>query len=134
MKLIVCLDDKQGMLFNHRRQSRDRHLIADLVSHVGEQPLYITAYSKPLFDGHDLDLRITESPIEAAKNGGYCLIETLDPAPYADHIDELVIYRWNRHYPADVHFTLSLDAYTLESTVEFVGSSHDKITKEVWKK
>lgn len=24
MRLIVCLDDKNGMAFNHRRQSRDR--------------------------------------------------------------------------------------------------------------
>ena len=26
MKLIVCMDDKNGMAFNHRRQSRDRVL------------------------------------------------------------------------------------------------------------
>ena len=33
MKLIVCLDDKNGMLFMKKRQSRDRLLIED----VGQQ-------------------------------------------------------------------------------------------------
>ncbi len=25
MVVIACLDDNQGMMFNHRRQSRERH-------------------------------------------------------------------------------------------------------------
>ena len=31
MKLIVCLDDKNGMMFNKRRQSRDRVLIENVL-------------------------------------------------------------------------------------------------------
>ena len=31
MKLIVCLSEGNGMMFNNRRQSRDRVLIADMV-------------------------------------------------------------------------------------------------------
>lgn len=27
MKIIVCIDDKNGMMFNHRRQSKDREEI-----------------------------------------------------------------------------------------------------------
>lgn len=30
MRLIVCLDDKNGMAFNHRRQSRDCIVIAKI--------------------------------------------------------------------------------------------------------
>ena len=30
MEVIVCVDDHNGMLFNHRRQSRDQAVIADM--------------------------------------------------------------------------------------------------------
>ena len=30
MKLIVCIDEKKGMMFNHRRQSQDRVLRDDI--------------------------------------------------------------------------------------------------------
>gem|GEM_PF-5722604 len=31
MDVFVCLDDRNGMLFNHRRQSRDREVIRDVL-------------------------------------------------------------------------------------------------------
>ena len=34
MKVIVCVDDNNGMMFNNRRQSRDRILIEDVVKSV----------------------------------------------------------------------------------------------------
>lgn len=34
MTLILCLDDENGMMFNHRRQSRDRVLISEMLSHI----------------------------------------------------------------------------------------------------
>ena len=49
MKLIVCLSDDNGMMFNHRRQSRDRVLIADMIQHVQNAPLWVSPYSAPLF-------------------------------------------------------------------------------------
>ena len=35
MKLAVCIDNGGGMIFNHRRQSRDRELIRDLAENLG---------------------------------------------------------------------------------------------------
>ena len=32
MVLIVCVDDHNGMMFNHRRQSQDRILRADILN------------------------------------------------------------------------------------------------------
>ena len=49
MRLIVCLDEKGGMTFNHRRQSRDRVLIEDLLQTVGEGRLWMAPYSELLF-------------------------------------------------------------------------------------
>ena len=34
LKVIVALDDNLGMMFNHRRQSRDRILISDIAEMV----------------------------------------------------------------------------------------------------
>ena len=132
MKLIVCLDDKQGMMFNGRRQSRDRLLMEDLEQYVDGKTVYCTPYSEGLLANRRLSYRVTENPFADAGDA-YCFIETLDPAPYAERIDEIVIYRWNRHYPSDVWFTLDLDQYRLTERVDFVGSSHETITREVWK-
>jgi hypothetical protein len=47
-----------------------------------------------------------------------------------------VVYRWNRRYPGDVFFDLDVSAapWRCVETEEFVGSSHEKITKEVYVK
>ena len=31
MTIFVCIDDKNGMLFNHRRQSRDEAVLKDML-------------------------------------------------------------------------------------------------------
>ena len=38
MILALCVDDKNGMAFNGRRQSMDRLLRADLLTAAGEGP------------------------------------------------------------------------------------------------
>ena len=46
---IVCLDQKNGMYFNERRQSRDRYVIRDIVEMTKDAVLHINSYSKELF-------------------------------------------------------------------------------------
>ena len=133
MKLIVCLDEKQGMAFNGRRQSRDRVLAEDLEKTVGTVPVWMTPYSEALFLKSGIARRVSEDAFLQAGED-YCFVEREDPAPYAEKITEAVIYRWNRHYPSDVVFTMDMSGFALVSTEEFVGSSHEKITKEVWKR
>ena len=50
MNLIVCLDDRNGMMFNGRRQSRDRADIEDILRDCAGR-LCIEGYSEPLFAG-----------------------------------------------------------------------------------
>ena len=50
MILAVCIDDRNGMLFNGRRQSQDRVLREDLVREAGGGPLWMSAYSARQFD------------------------------------------------------------------------------------
>lgn len=134
MKLIVCLDDAGGMMFNRRRQSRDRVLMADMIRHVGKNPLRASAYSAPLFGEDAPTLCIVPNPVEGAKRGDYCFVEDCPLPQNAEVFEELIIYRWNRRYPSDVRFTCDTSAFALAESCEFAGSSHDKITKEIWKK
>jgi hypothetical protein len=55
-------------------------------------------------------------------------------APHAARVDAVTVYRWNRHYPSDRKLDLDLSAYKLYTNTEFAGSSHEKITKEVYVK
>ena len=134
MKLIVCLSDGDGMMFNHRRQSRDRILIADMIRHTQGTFLWVSPYSSSLFEEDCSTLRIAPLPVMAAGEGDYCFVEDTPLPQNLDSVDELIIYRWNRLYPADVHFTCDLSTFVLTERTEFVGSSHDTITKEIWKK
>ncbi len=133
MKLIVCIDERRGMMFHHRRQSRDRILIADLLEYIGNRTLCFTAYSAPLFADGTAHTRTITALTELA-NAEYCFVEDLDPVEVADTVDEIVLYHWNRHYPADRYFQMDMRAFSLTDSKDFVGSSHEKITREVWKK
>ena len=50
MKLILCVDDKGGLAFNHRRQSRDRVLNEHILMHCGMHRLWISPYTARLFE------------------------------------------------------------------------------------
>lgn len=133
MTLIVCLDDHLGMMFNRRRQSRDRILIAELLAHVGDGALAVSPYSAPLFPADTPRLTVAEDPCAAAGDEDFAFVEDTDPLSRWDRVTEVLIYRWNRVYPADRVFKGDMAGFRLTETTEFVGSSHDKITKEVWK-
>lgn len=134
MKLIVCLSEDDGMMFNRRRQSRDRVLIADMIRHVGETPLWVSPYSAPLFGEDCPTLHIAPNPAKVAGENDYCFIEDTPLPKSLEDTNEIVIYRWNRLYPSDVYFSCDTSAFHLTQSDEFVGSSHDNITKEIWKK
>ena len=53
-----------------------------------------------------------------------------------DRIEEVIVYKWNRRYPTDTYFDLDLAAlgFRLASSEEFAGYSHEKITKETYRK
>lgn len=132
MKIILCIDERRGMMFNHRRQSRDRVLIDDMLAYIKNTPLCISPYSSQLFEGKK-NVHVIKS-FANVDSLAYCFIEDADPCAFAEQVDEIVLYHWNRHYPADRYFQMDLCNFTLTDTVEFVGSSHEKITREVWKK
>ena len=74
MIVIVCVDDNLGMMFNNRRQSRDRSVIKQISKIVGAGLLFIHAYSKPLFDGQNVT--INNDMLQVAEHEDYCFVET----------------------------------------------------------
>lgn len=133
MKVVICLDDNRGMLFNNRRQSRDRTVIDDILS--SSKPLYISDFSAKLFDGRENVITV-KSALRDCPEDGRCFVENENPTEYLEKVSELVIYHWNRSYPYDTVFSPDpkCEGFTLSSKRDFAGFSHEKITKEVWVK
>ena len=134
MKLIVCIDDNGGMMFNNRRQSRDRRVVADILEMTDGHRLYINKYSEKLFEG--ADVAVSDDIVRDAGEEDFCFVENENANELSKKANEIVIYHWNRVYPHDVVFCADLEkmGFHLESTSEFEGYSHEKITKEIFKK
>ncbi len=128
MHIIVCLDDRNGTLFNKRRLSSDR-AVCQRVADAGGR-LWMNGYSAPLFQG--VQVCVDENFLEKAGPGDVCFVENVDIAPYARQVETVTVYRWNRAYPSDTKFPLELFAHRwrLEHTVDFPGNSHETITEE----
>ena len=124
MKLIVCLDDNNGMMFNNRRQSRDRVLVENVLELCNDEKLYTNEYSAKLFPENTVEMFESIDNIEE----GYCFAENF--TVNEEYVEEIIVYKWNRLYPADTHFNISLKNWNIIETVEFEGSSHEKITRE----
>ena len=79
---------------------------------------------------------IDDEFLEKAKNEDMCYVETDDLHAYEEQISKIILYRWNRDYPADLYFKIDLmnGNWDMISTCDFEGSSHKVITKEVWVK
>lgn len=132
MRVIVCVDDSGGMLFNRRRQSRDRNVLHDILRDTAGKRLWIRPFSQKLFQGMEDRVRISDSPLELAGPGESCFVEDLSLAGWAGRVESITVYRWNRRYPGDFFLDVDLSAWRLVSRREFSGSSHEKITKEVY--
>ena len=129
MHLIVCIDERNGMSFQGRRQSSDRLLREDMLALVGDGILWMSPYSGAQFEDR-ANIRADENFLTLAGDGEYCFCETCLPA---GKIESIILYRWNRHYPADLHFPQQLlDSRLQVQVTEFPGFSHETITREVY--
>ena len=128
MTLYICLDDRNGLKFNKRRQSRDAAVLADIRASI-PGVLTVDPYSQKLVQGAGIPYEL--APEELPEDAHFFL-EARPAAEVLPAASTLVIYRWNRHYPADVRFDADLSEFTLQSTCDFGGKSHETITKEVY--
>lgn len=135
MTILLCADKKNGMAFHQRRQSMDRVVRADILSMVDGKPIWMTSYSARQFIEPEAVLQVSPDPLSEAGKGAFCFMEFPPIAPYLMRIQELILYRWDRIYPADQWLDLELSTdFRLVSSFDFSGHSHKKITKEVYQR
>ena len=129
MTLYICLDDRNGLKFNKRRQSRDAAVLEDIRSQLTGN-LLIEPFSEKLIQAAEIPYVL---PPETAED---YFAEDVPSEELLNQTETIVIYRWNRHYPADVRWAPDFSAlgFSLRETTEFPGTSHEKITREVYEK
>ena len=136
MKLVVAVDDRGGMAFNNRRVSRDKLLVGDLAKYIKDSTLYIEPYSEELFAGEDINVILSSDPLKFAEDEDFVFVERYDITPYLNLACEIIVYKWNRRYPFDLAMKEMPDTcgFKLDSVCEFKGNSHEKITREIYKR
>jgi len=130
MLAALCLDNRGGLSFHSRRLSRDRAQQEDLLHLCGDHPLWLAPYSAPLFDWALDRVVVDDALLDRAGPGELCFLE--DRLPLIEGLEGLILYRWNRSYPADIHFQPDRSAFTLTEKTEFPGTSHDCLTRELY--
>lgn len=134
MKIIICLDDINGMLFNKRRLSVDKILCQKIIDIVQDSRLWLNGYSAQLFEPICDKVYVDENFAQKAQKGEFCFFESQDANKEAFDAEEIIVFRWNRRYPSDVRFSqANLLNRKLIYTEDFPGNSHDRITMEVYR-
>lgn len=131
MQVIITVENRNGMLFNHRRVSRDQKVSERILAYCKEMKLWMNAYSAKLFENNP-QIRVSETFLE--QKDAICFVEDQDVTPYLPEVDTIILFHWNRDYPADFFFTVDLSEWNRIHQEEFAGKSHEKITMEVYKK
>ncbi len=143
MILILCVDDDMGLSFGGKRQSRDRVVTEDILKTASQSVLWTDEYSgKLLLADPELftdetvsqeNIKVDDACLSAAGAGEYCFVEITDVGTKAGQAEAILLYHWNRAYPSTVKFAMP-EGYVLAESEEFAGNSHDKITKEVYRR
>ena len=133
MKFIFCLDENKGMMFMDKRQSQDRILRKRIIEMTSPKKLWMSKYSAGQFEFF-WNRRVSDDYMKKAAHDDYCFIEDKDFS--LDNADEIIICNWNRTYPATRHFEFDLEKNGFErvSTEDIVGSSHERITIDVYRR
>lgn len=133
MNVIICLDDNKGMLFNNRRQSRDKALLADIFRDLKGEKLFVTPFSEKLMADYSDSISVCEDA-SVIGAGQWFFCENIDLTPFCNNIEKIIVYKWNRVYPADFSCTLDFSAFTLVGEFVFEGNSHPVINKQIFVK
>lgn len=139
MKIIVCVDEKNGLSFGGKRQSQDRVLRDRIVDMIGGAKLWMSRYSAAQFAGiprgtdrlAGTEIIVDDEAAQKAGRDDYYFVE--DREFDIDAAEEIIVCRWQRQYPADRFLEVDLrQGFERVGVEEIVGSSHDKITIEKW--
>ena len=128
MILAACVDEAMGLQFAGRRQSRDRIQMQTLQQMAGGRLRMSPASAKLAPDD---GVYIGEDYLSGAADGDWCFAENLEYLDFSDSIQQIVLFQWNRSYPGDLFFQFP-GKWVLDHRTDLAGSSHEKITIEVY--
>ena len=102
-----------------------------MLKQAGGRPILIDRYSALLFSE---GAQVSDAP-ERAGAGEFYFYEGESALPDSRQIESVILYLWNREYPADIRFDRGLLAGMKRvGKSDFAGTSHEKITKEVYER
>lgn len=133
MRLIFCLDSKNGMMFGWRRQTQDRVLRQWIIDRIHGNKLWMSNYSAKQFQ--DQPNLITDDDYSSkAGPEDFCFVE--DGSYSIESADEVILCHWNRRYPADKFFNVDLKScgFRKSDSLDIKGSSHERITIEIYRR
>ena len=129
MILAVCVDNRMGLSFMGKRLSKDR-LLRDKLLELSGGKLRMSAYSGKQFEP---GVYMASDYLSGAAECDWVFAENTEYLEFAEQIKQIVLFKWNRDYPADVYFSFPGD-WDLVSSEDFPGNSHETITMEVYRK
>lgn len=131
MKLIVCLDENNGMTFNNRRQSKDR-VVGERIKEIAgpDKKIYISPKSEKLAAEYGLNYIADDHYLGKAGKDDYCFCEF--ELPDESMVTMVIIFRWGRRYPKSSSFTYDLGKWKKIDEIKFKGTSHNEITQEIY--
>lgn len=129
MILAVCVDDRMGISFQGRGLSKDALLREKLMALAGEK-LRMSVYSGKQFG---LGVYAGADYLSCAGADDWCFCENDEYLAFSDRVERIVLFKWNRAYPADLYFSFP-GRWRLVSAEDFPGKSHETITMEVYEK
>lgn len=132
MHLVICLDDRNGMMFNKRRLSSDK-AVCQRIADYAEGKLWMNSYSAKLFEQYPVC--VDDDFLEKAGEGDICFTESPDFTEFDEKIQSITVYRWNRTYPADKKLPADyFCGWQMMESFDFPGNSHERITEEKYTK
>ena len=133
MKLIACIAKNKGMTFLGKRLSRDSVLREKILELSHGKRLLMNSYSAKQFEDISA-ITVDDDFLNMASDNDFCFIEDVNPD--IQNIDSIYLFNWNRDYPADFFFEIEPKecGFKRVSSQDFKGSSHEKITLDIYKK
>ena len=134
MHIILFLDQKDGMIFGNKRQTKDKILMKYIEDVSKGSCLFTNHFSTSLFDNIPSHLIVDDNFLNIAKSEDFCIVENEDIEPYMNKIESIRIYRWDKVYPSTIKFNKDLLKNWKQSfCVElFLGGTHQVIYEEMW--
>ena len=136
IEFVVCVEDRYGISFNKRLIGRDKLIDEFLIESLDGSEVFVDDNYLKYSKDNRFKL-ISEFDFNEDSNKSitiYCTSE--NSLAYLDRSEEIIIYYWNRAYPADLYLDydfIRTNYKLVEKIEEIEGSSHI-LAKEIWRK